>query len=69
MKRNRTGDYLFKTFNGLFMLGLVVVTLYPFLYVLFASISDPVRLGQHIGFLSTPSASAWLPTGSCSRTP
>lgn len=54
MKRNRTGDYLFKTFNGLFMLGLVVVTLYPFLYVLFASISDPVRLGQHIGFLVYP---------------
>jgi putative aldouronate transport system permease protein len=31
-----------------------VVTLYPFLYVLFASISDPVRMGQHLGLLLYP---------------
>jgi putative aldouronate transport system permease protein len=48
------GDIVFMTLNGAFMLILVVVTLYPFLYVLFASVSDPVRMGRHMGFLLTP---------------
>ncbi|MBB6671840.1 carbohydrate ABC transporter permease [Cohnella nanjingensis] len=36
------------------MLALVVVTLYPFLYVLFASFSDPADLLQHRGLLLAP---------------
>lgn len=52
--RIRAGDIVFSTFNGVFMLFVVTVTLYPFLYVLFASISDPVRMGQHMGFLASP---------------
>jgi len=55
MKRSyQARDVVFSTLNGVFMLFVVVVTLYPFLYVLFASISDPVRMGQHMGLLLTP---------------
>ena len=55
MKRSyQARDIVFSTLNGVFMLFVVVVTLYPFLYVLFASISDPVRMGQHMGLLLTP---------------
>jgi putative aldouronate transport system permease protein len=48
------GDAIFRSLNGLFMTGVVVATLYPFLYVLFASVSDPVRMGSHTGFLASP---------------
>jgi putative aldouronate transport system permease protein len=53
-RRLRAGDLVFMTLNGLFLLFVVVVTLYPFLYVLFASISDQVRMGAHLGFLAWP---------------
>ncbi|MFF2094311.1 carbohydrate ABC transporter permease [Paenibacillus sp. NPDC058174] len=36
------------------MLGLIAVTLYPFLYVLFASFSDPSELIEHRGLLLAP---------------
>ena len=39
-----TGSKVFDIVNIVFMLFLVAVTLYPFLYVLFASLSDPLRL-------------------------
>jgi putative aldouronate transport system permease protein len=55
MRRRRTpGDLVFSGLNGIFMTLVVTVTLYPFLYVLFASVSDPVRMGQHMGFLVFP---------------
>lgn len=38
----------------LFMIALVLVTAYPFLYVLFASLSDPVTLMQNRGPLFAP---------------
>jgi len=53
-RKNSAGEIVFMGLNGVFMLLVVVVTLYPFLYVLFASISDPVRMGQHMGFLLYP---------------
>jgi putative aldouronate transport system permease protein len=53
-RRYGAGDIVFMTLNGVFMTAVVVVTLYPFLYVLFASVSDPVAMGQHIGFLLAP---------------
>ncbi len=53
-QRYRAGDIAFATLNGAFMFAVVVLTLYPFLYVFFASVSDPVRLGQHMGFLLSP---------------
>jgi putative aldouronate transport system permease protein len=53
-RRYGAGDIVFTTLNGVFMTVVVVLTLYPFLYVLFASVSEPVAMGQHIGFLLAP---------------
>jgi ABC-type glycerol-3-phosphate transport system permease component len=36
------GSKVFDTVNILFMFLLMVITLYPFLYVLFASLSEPL---------------------------
>ncbi|OBZ17656.1 carbohydrate ABC transporter permease [Bacillus sp. FJAT-26390] len=48
------GERIFDTSNALFMLALMAVTLYPFLYVLFASLSDPMQLIDHRGLLFFP---------------
>jgi putative aldouronate transport system permease protein len=48
------GDYIFDAFNVLFLFFLMLVTLYPFIYVLYASISDPVRMMAHSGLLFRP---------------
>jgi putative aldouronate transport system permease protein len=42
------------TLNGLFLALVVVVTLYPFVFVLFASISDATEMAKHMGFLLAP---------------
>jgi ABC-type sugar transport system permease subunit len=47
-------DYVFDILNALFLLFLVVITLYPFLHVLFSSVSDPVRAMAHSGPLLWP---------------
>ena len=49
-----TGSKVFDLLNILFMLFLVTITLYPFLYVLFASLSEPLRLYSHSGVLLWP---------------
>ncbi len=48
------GGKLFDGCNVLFMIALMVVTLYPLLYVLFASFSDPVRVSAERGILLYP---------------
>lgn len=48
------GEKVFDVGNTLFMLLLVVATLYPILYVIFASFSDPVQLARHDGLLFFP---------------
>jgi putative aldouronate transport system permease protein len=48
------GELLFDYGNVLFMIGLIIMTLYPMLYVLFASLSDPALLAQHRGLLAGP---------------
>lgn len=50
------GEKTFRRINNCFMVLLMVVTLYPFLYVLFASLSDPVEYGKVTGLL-------WKPAG------
>ena len=42
MKKNKTD--LFDIVNLLLLLAVAFVTLYPFLYVVFASLSDPIAL-------------------------
>ena len=49
-----TGRKVFNTFNILFMIILMILTLYPFLYVLFASLSEPLKLYSHTGLLLHP---------------
>lgn len=56
MKHRSWGDRLFDFMNYAVLLALTVATLYPFLYVLFASISVPSELVKHSGIL-------WKPAG------
>jgi putative aldouronate transport system permease protein len=48
------GSHVFDLFNILFMLFLMLATFYPFLYVFFASVSDPVRFMAHGGVMLYP---------------
>ncbi len=48
------GERLFLECNNVLMLLLMCITLYPLLYVLFASLSDPVELGKATGLLLKP---------------
>ncbi|MCR8633028.1 carbohydrate ABC transporter permease [Paenibacillus radicis (ex Xue et al. 2023)] len=52
-KRNM-GENIFGVFNVCFLLFLTLVTLYPFLYVVFASLSNPSQLASHSGLLLSP---------------
>ncbi|TCP23526.1 carbohydrate ABC transporter membrane protein 2 (CUT1 family) [Scopulibacillus darangshiensis] len=52
--RSGLGDMTFNTINVLIMIVLMLVTLYPFLYVLFSSFSDAGLLSQHRGILWKP---------------
>jgi len=49
-----TVERAFGCFNMLLMIGLCIVTLYPFLYVLFASLSDATMFLQTRGILLRP---------------
>lgn len=48
------GSIVFDIINHIFMVFLMFITIYPLLYVLFASISDPKLLMGHTGFLWKP---------------
>jgi putative aldouronate transport system permease protein len=48
------GEQIFNVFNYLFMVGIVVLMLYPLLYVLFASLSKPDALVSSRGMLWGP---------------
>lgn len=52
--RRSAGEKVFDVFNIAFMIVLMIATLYPFLYVAFASISQPARMVQHQGILWGP---------------
>lgn len=45
---------LFEIVNGIILILLMIVCLYPFLYVIFASFSDPWELVKHKGLLVAP---------------
>jgi len=47
-------ELVFDYGNVLFMFALVGATLYPLLYIVFASFSDPALLAQHRGLLAGP---------------
>ncbi len=49
-----TGKKVFDIFNIFLMLILVVITVYPFYYVVIASFSDPLKLSAYSGLLLKP---------------
>lgn len=53
IKRSKA-EQAYNIFNIILMFVLMVVTLYPLLYVLFASLSDASKLMQHSGLLFKP---------------
>lgn len=54
VEKRSASEHIFDTFNVILMLFIIVVTLYPFLYVLFASLSDPASMVAHSGVLLGP---------------
>src|SRR6266496_2800956 len=52
--RQTPGERAFSALNVVLLLALVVVTAYPLLYVVFASVSDPSRLVANRGALLQP---------------
>lgn len=52
--RRSFGDKAFDVVNAVILLLIVVATIYPFLYVLYASFSDPARFASHTGVLLHP---------------
>lgn len=48
------GEKIFLAINNCIMVFLMLITLYPMLYVLFASFSDPIELGKVTGLLLRP---------------
>jgi putative aldouronate transport system permease protein len=56
MIKRSFGDKVFDICNAGVLILLMIVTLYPFLYVLFASLSTPGELARHSGIL-------WKPAG------
>ena len=53
MKKS-VGDHVFEVANTLFCLIMIVLTLYPIVYVALASVSDSNRLLAHTGILLYP---------------
>ena len=49
-----TGEKVFDGLNGLLMLFMIMITLYPFIYVTAASLSDSKELMTHSGILLLP---------------
>lgn len=58
MKRS-FGERIFSVFNYFLLIVLAVITLYPFLYVVFASVSEPAKLLLTNGFLLKPAGFTW----------
>lgn len=54
MIKRSIGEQIFGIFNSLFMIFMIIITLYPFLHILLASISESSQLMAHRGILLKP---------------
>ncbi|WP_145945493.1 carbohydrate ABC transporter permease [Paenibacillus sp. Y412MC10] len=54
LHKRSLGEWIFSGINTCFLILLCFVTLYPFLYVLFASLSDPTEMARFRGMLFYP---------------
>lgn len=52
--KKSAGEKIFDICNIIFLLALVVITIYPFYYVLIASVSDPMQIYKTGGLLLVP---------------
>ncbi|MBU5671309.1 carbohydrate ABC transporter permease [Paenibacillus brevis] len=52
--RKTVGDYVFDSLNVIILAALAVITAYPFIYVVFASLSSADELTAHSGLLLKP---------------
>ncbi len=52
--KKSAGEMVFDSFNVVFLIFLMVLAIYPFLYVTFASFSDPASMAAHRGILLKP---------------
>lgn len=52
--RRNNNEKIFDVFNVIFMFLIMICTLYPLLYVIFASLSDAAQLFRHSGILLKP---------------
>lgn len=57
--KRSVGEKLFDGFNYALLTLISICTLYPLVYVLFASLSDPTRYMQHTGILWKPLDMTW----------
>ncbi|KRE99827.1 sugar ABC transporter permease [Paenibacillus sp. Soil766] len=57
--RRGNGEIAFQWFNILFMSVMILITLYPFIYVIMSSLSDSRLLMTHTGFLLWPEGFTW----------
>lgn len=57
--KKKVSDYIFYAVVGAIMIFLAAVTLYPFLYVLFASLSNPSEFMVYKGILWRPISFSW----------
>ena len=49
----------FDIFNVLFMFFLCIIMIYPFFYVVIASVGEPAKLMAHEGLLLAPAGFSW----------
>ena len=54
VERRTIGERAFNLFNVLFLILLSVIMLYPMLYEVFVSLSDPLALFDHRGLMLRP---------------
>jgi putative aldouronate transport system permease protein len=58
--RATAGGRYFNILNVLIMIFMMIITVYPILFILFASLSDPVEMMAHTGILLCPLGKATL---------
>ncbi len=58
IKRSK-GERIYGVFNGMVLLLVALATLYPFLYVVFASVREPLKLLTRQGLLWYPAGITW----------
>ena len=52
--KRKISDWVFEIINYVLMIFISLITLYPFLHVLFSSMSDPTLLAKHTGVMFGP---------------